>query len=276
MSKRLICVDASLLDIAETIERMIIEEGAKPAFPVNISVNSIAAHYTPSSNDTSVLGEGDVVKVDMGANLDGAISDTAFTVDLSGEHGKLVEASERALEKAIETIKPGVPLKEVSAVIEDTIRSFGFKPISNLTGHKIAPNLLHAGVDLPNVRNNSTYVFKEGDIFAIEPFASTGSGFVSDVEQVEIFSLYHPKPLRARLGKKILDFVMREYGLLPFAQRWLEARFFPKLLVTAALKEMIQRKVLATYPVLKDTGNGIVSQAEVTVVVEHGGARVLT
>jgi methionyl aminopeptidase len=276
MSRKLIMVDAPVLDIAETIEEMIRNEGAKPAFPANISINSIAAHYTPDSSDKTVIEEGDIVKVDLGANVNGALSDTAYTIDLSGEYGKLVEASERALENAIATIKPGVMIKEVSEVIEKTIRSFGFKPISNLTGHKIMPGLLHAGVDVPNVKTNNRYVFKEGDIFAIEPFASTGSGFVGDMDQVEIFSLYQPKPLRCRMGKQIIDYILSNYGLLPFAQRWLEKVFSSRLSISTGLKEMIQKKVVVTYPVLKDTGNGIVSQTEHTILVENDGARVLT
>ncbi len=276
MSKKLIMVEASLLDIAETIEEMIRNEGAKPAFPANISINSIAAHYTPDSSDKTVIEEGDVVKVDIGANVNGALSDTAYTIDLSGEYGKLVEASEKALEEAIAVIKPGVMVNEVSEVIETTIRSFGFKPISNLTGHKIMPGLLHAGVDVPNVKTNNTYTFKEGDVFAIEPFASTGSGFVGDMDQVEIFSLYQPKPLRCRMGKVMIDYILSHYALLPFAQRWLDKSFPSRLSVSTALKEMIQKKVVITYPVLKDTGHGIVSQAEHTILVEKDGARVLT
>ncbi|MBI5046643.1 M24 family metallopeptidase [Candidatus Micrarchaeota archaeon] len=103
-SKRLIMVGESLLDIAETVEQMIIKEGAKPAFPVNISLNEIAAHYTPELECSIILGEKDVVKVDMGVEVNEALSDTAYTVDLGSGSENLVKSSEEALEKAIAAI----------------------------------------------------------------------------------------------------------------------------------------------------------------------------
>ncbi len=275
-SKKLIMVEEPIIEIVETIESMIIDAGLKPAFPTNISINQVAAHYTSSSRDTRVIGENDVVKVDLGASLNGAIADTAYTIDLSGKYGKLVEASEKALENAIAHAKPGVEVGKLGQIIEETITSYGFKPISNLTGHKIKRGVLHAGVEIPNIKKTNTYKLKEGDIFAIEPFATTGSGTVTELDEVEIFSLYMPKPLHARKSKEIIKYVLDYSGLLPFAQRWLDKKFRSRLLVSAALKEMIQKQVVITYPVLKDTGNGIVSQAEHTVYIDKDGAKVLT
>ncbi len=267
-SRKLIMVDESLLDIAETVEQMILEEGAKPAFPLNISVNEEAAHFSPESGCERTLGESDVVKVDIGVSVDGALTDTAYTTDLSGRYGKLVEASEMALEAAIKLMVPGTKISEISATIEETIKSYGFLPISNLTGHMIQKGLLHAGVEVPNVRSSVPYSLKEGDVFAIEPFASTGSGFVQDTDQVEIFSLINPKPLRLPQARKIQEFIMREYRALPFAQRWLDAKH-SRIMVNSALKEMISQKIAAAYPVLKDSGDGLVSQAEHTILVEE-------
>ncbi len=267
-SKKLIMVEESLLDIAETTEQMIREEGAKCAFPPNISVNEQAAHFTPETGCKRVLGENDVVKVDLGVSLNDALTDTAYTMDLSGKYGKLVEASEKALEEAIGLMVPGTKIPEISSKIEETIKSFGFLPISNLTGHMIRKGLLHTGVEVPNVRTSVPYTLEQGDIFAIEPFASTGSGFVQDTDQIEIFSLINPKPLRMPQARKIQEFIMEEYRLLPFAQRWLDAGH-SRLMVNSALKEMIAQKIVISYPVLKDSGDGIVSQAEHTILVEE-------
>ncbi|MFA5076954.1 MAG: type II methionyl aminopeptidase [Candidatus Micrarchaeia archaeon] len=268
-SKSLIMVDESLLDIAETIEQMIAGEGAKCAFPATISVNEKAAHFSPETNCDLLLTENDVVKVDLGASLNDALTDTAYTVDLSNNQTKLVGASEKALAEAIKLMVPGTHVSDVSAAIEDTIKSFGFHPISNLSGHMIRKGILHAGVDIPAVRNSSPYVLEEGDIFAIEPFASTGSGFVQDTDQVEIFSLINPKPLRLPQARKIQEYIMRERVLLPFAQRWLDSAGFSRLMVGTALKEMIAQRILVSYPVLKDSGDGLVSQAEHTILVSE-------
>lgn len=265
-SKKLIIVEESLLDIAETIEQMIRDEGANCAFPVNISLNEKAAHFTPETDCELLLSENDVVKIDLGAEVNNALSDTAYTIDLSGKLGKLIEASEKALAKAITMMTPGTKVSEVSGAIEDTIKAYGFVPISNLTGHMIKKGLLHAGIDIPNVRINHPYTLKDGDIFAIEPFASTGSGVVQDTDQVEIFSLINPKPLRMLQARKIEEQIMKERKLLPFAQRWLNAKN-SRLIVNSVLREMIAQKIVISYPVLKDSGNGIVSQFEHTVVV---------
>lgn len=275
-SKALIMVGESLLDIAETIEQMMVEEGARPAFPVNISINDIAAHYTPESESEASLEDKDLVKVDMGLELNGGLSDTAYTVDLGGENEKLVEASRTALEKAIASIRPGVAVGEIGELIEETIKGYGFKPISNLSGHMIKSNELHAGVEIPNVKSNDPYQLKEGEIFAVEPFATTGNGYVEDLDQVEIFSLYTPAKVRMRQSRKIVDHVIKSYGTLPFAERWIRKEFKSKLLVSASLRELLENHFIRGYPVLREISRGLVSQAEHTILVTADGCEVLT
>jgi len=275
-SKKLIMVGTSLLDIAETIEGMIAEQGCESAFPVNISINDIAAHYTPEVDSEKVLEENAVVKIDIGVSLNGAIADTAYTIDLSGENTKLVDASEKALENAISAIKPGAKIGEIGGIIEETISGYGLKPIGNLTGHKIKTGMLHAGVEIPNVKSNDPYEFKAGEIFAVEPFATTGAGYVEDQEQVEIFSLYAPAAVRMRQSRKIIEYVITEYGGLPFAERWIRKKFPSRLLVSAALKELLESHFIKGYPVLREAKRGLVSQAEHTILVTEEGNEVLT
>lgn len=275
-SKSLIMVGESLLDIAETIEKMIGQEGGRPAFPVNISLNEIAAHYTPEFGATATLGEKDIVKVDMGVEVEGALSDTAYTIDLSNENEKLVSAAADALKEAVGMIKPGVTTGQVGAKIEETIKAAGFKPIANLSGHKIELNSLHAGVDIPNIKTNDPYKFVEGDIFAVEPFATTGSGFVEDLEQVEIFSVYMPANIRMRQSRKIAEYSLRNYGTTPFAERWIRKEFTSRLLVSAALKELLSGHFLRGYPVLREVDKGLVSQFEHTILVTKDGCEILT
>ena len=275
-SKRLVMVDASVLDIAETIEKMIEDEGGLPAFPVNVSINDVAAHYTPSFGSEETLKEDDLVKVDMGVEINGALSDTAYTIDLGGKNETLVKAAEDALAKAIGTIKHGVKVGEVGAVIEDTIKGYGFKPIANLSGHMIKSMELHAGVEIPNIRTNDPYELKEGDIFAVEPFSTTGQGYVEDLEQVEIFSIYMPAEVRMRQSRQIIDYAFKNYGMLPFAERWIRKEFKSKLLVSAALKELLKNHFIRGYPVLREVSRGLVAQAEHTVMVTADGCEVFT
>lgn len=275
-SKRLIMIGEPLLDIAETTEQMVTDEGARLAFPLNISINEIAAHYTPETECKEVLKETDLVKIDIGVEMKGAIGDTAYTIDLSEKHEAMVKASEDALQAAINMIRPGISVGEVGGAIEETITAVGFKPISNLSGHMIKTGILHSGINVPNVRTNDPYQFQVGDVFAIEPFATNGEGFVNDSEQVEIFSIYAPHPVRMRQSRKIVQWILENHGLLPFAERWVRKAFTSKMLVSVSLRELLTNGIIRGYPVLKEAGNGLVAQAEHTIVVEEKGVRVLT
>jgi len=265
-----------LLDIAEGVEAEIRAKGAKVAFPANISLNEQAAHYTPEHKCEKVFGEKDIVKLDVGVHVNGFIGDTALTVDLSGENGKLLEASEAGLAAAIAGMKPGVKVGEIGALVEQEIKKFGFKPIENLTGHKLEQFELHAGTEIPNIKTASSHTLQEGDVFAVEPFATNGAGRVSDGSQVEIFMLIEKRPVRLRESRRLMNYADEKFQGLPFAERWLYADFTSKLLLGSALKELMAFGVLHPYPVLSDAGKGLVSQAEKTVVIEKDGARVLT
>ena len=273
---KLVLPGESYFDIAESLEKMIGDAGGKPGFPANISINEIAAHFTPEADNEVLIGETDLVKIDIGAQIDGCIGDMAVTVDLSDEQGKLCEASQAALDAAVAFIKPGVAVGDIGAAIEKEITSRGFKPIENLTGHKIEPYLLHAGVDIPNIAGTGGYVVQEGDIFAIEPFASTGSGHVADTAQVEIFALQATPRLRMKYSRELLEHIVKNYFSLPFAERWLRGVFKSRLTLATALRELLNSGALHPYPVLRDTGKGMVSQSEHTVIVEHDSARVTT
>jgi methionine aminopeptidase len=149
-SRKLVKPGAKLLDIAEAVESKIFEKGGRLAFPVNVCVNEVTAHYTPKFNDTAVLTENDVVSVDLGVHVDGFIADMAYTVDLTGEYSKLLEVNELALEKSIEVVRPGASVSEIGEIVQSTITSAGYKPIENLTGHEVKQYDLPAGLWSPS------------------------------------------------------------------------------------------------------------------------------
>jgi len=262
---------AKLFDIATAIEAEVAKEGGKNAFPVNISINGTAAHYTPCMGDESVVGEKDVVKIDFGVHVEGCIIDQAFTVDFGGEHGKLVEAADAALADGLAVMKAGVSVKEVGAAIQNAITSRGFKPIENLGGHSLEPYILHAGEEIPNTARGS-YVLQEGDAFAIEPFATTGAGRVDEGTYCEIHSLVNPKPVRLPQSRRVLEHILEEYRTLPFAKRWL-AEMLSTSSIELVVNDLVRQGILHSYGVLKEVNNGFVAQSEVTVIVEKGGVK---
>jgi methionyl aminopeptidase len=272
--RRMIRPGETLLNIAETVEEMIKQKGAKPAFPCNVSVNQIAAHYSPPAGDESRVKEDDLVKVDIGAHLEGYIADTAFTVAV-GKGVELVQAAERVLEEAIKTIKAGIDVGEIGRAVEETATAAGFKPIRNLTGHSLARWALHAGLTIPNVRETTGQELKAGDVVALEPFITDGAGFVEDQPQVYIFRYLQDRPVRLRITREMLRDIKRLYGNLPFAERWL-AKGRSKLRLELTLRELVSVGALYPYHVLKERGDGRVAQAEHTVIVTEQGCEVIT
>ncbi|ADP77858.1 methionine aminopeptidase, type II [Methanothermus fervidus DSM 2088] len=280
--------EMKILDLAEFIENEIEKMGAKPAFPCNISVNEITAHYSPPCNDDRKILPGDLVKIDIGVHVDGFIGDTATTVlvegyedlknyndELAEKNKKMIEAAESALENAINTIRDGVEIGKIGEVIENTINKFGFKPISNLTGHSIDRWVLHSGLSIPNVKGQNSHKLREGDVVAIEPFATDGVGYVVDKPETYIFRFLRDRPVRDPYALRVLRHVKKEYRTLPFAERWLEKKLGSKGL-KHALKVLIRPRIIYPYHVLKEKSDSWVSQAEHTVLVEKDACVVLT
>ncbi len=268
----LIKPDVKAIDVTKAIEEKIISLGGKFAFPVNISINEVAAHYTPKENDELVFKKGDVVKLDIGVHVDGYIADTAITVDL-GENKELVKASEEALKAAIETIRPGIEVWEIGKVVEETIKSFGFVPIANLTGHSLDKFELHSGKTIPNVDNKLKTKIEEGDAIAIEPFATTGNGYVIDSAPSEIYSLIDVKPVRSPIERKVIEYVVEEYKMLPFCKKWVVNKFGAGS--AFAIRNLVRQEVLHNYPILREEARGLVSQREKTILV-LGGENIIT
>jgi methionyl aminopeptidase len=261
-------VGNTLLQIAEFVENRTIELGGKPAFPCNISRNQEAAHATPKMGDTDVFGK-DMVKLDLGVHVDGYIADSAVTVDLSG-NSDIKKAAEEALAAAIDLAKPGISTGELGAAIEKSIRSYGLNPIMNLTGHGLSQYEAHDDPSVPNRHMEGGVILKEGDVLAIEPFATNGVGAVHDGNWSEIYSLMRKKPVRLPAVRNVLKQV-EEYRELPFAKRWLKS---DKL--DFALLQLEKAGILHSYPVLLESAGGLVAQAEHTIIITQDGCEVTT
>jgi len=263
-----------VLSIAESIENRIRQEGAMPAFPACVCINDVAAHYTPTHDDPLVLRRGQVVKIDLGSHVDGYIADTARTVEVGTNNWtNLIRASEAALETAIEVIRPNIPTRMIGAAVERTIDSFGFRPVVNLTGHSIERFNLHAGKSIPNVGDRSSDVIAEGDIVAMEPFASTGAGKVDGGRPANIYRLLRSKELKHEPSNRMLKFIDETFKGLPFSERWCY-RFDER--APAILRKLQRTGLVMAYKQLVDIKGGMVSQAEHTVLVTSEGGKPTT
>jgi methionyl aminopeptidase len=264
-SKSLVKPGARLLDIAEQIEDRIKTLGAVPAFPVNLSLNEIAAHYTPIANDPTVL-EDEVVKVDIGVSYNGAIGDTAYTMDLSGRYSDLVKASDEALKSAIKAATLGARIGDIGKVIQETIQSHGFAPIRNLSGHGLGLYSVHQPPTIPNFAAADSTILTKGQIIAIEPFATTGLGLIKESSNPMIYSQVGDRQVRSPFARDVLKSI-QAYRRLPFATRWLSHHGEGRLKL--ALRELMQAQVLREYPPLPEAAKGMVSQAEHSLIIDE-------
>jgi len=267
---------AVVRDILDEVEQFILDNGGGIAFPAQISINEVAAHSCPREDDDTALKAGDVVKLDVGAHVDGYVGDNAVTVNLAPEDGtkeKLVEASKAARDAAIRLVKAGVTPDELGRAIEAEITARGFQPIVNLSGHGLDRYVIHTVPSIPNYPNNDTRPLRAGMVIAIEPFVTTGKGKIFSSSHPTLFALVALRPVRSPTTRQVLERI-KTYQGLPFTTRWLTKEFGTKALL--ALKELERIGALHAYPPLPEEARGLVSQSEHTLLVEEDGCRILT
>ncbi|MDP6293265.1 MAG: type II methionyl aminopeptidase [Candidatus Woesearchaeota archaeon] len=267
--KNLVKSGSKVVEVCDKIEAKIASLGGQPAFPVQVSLNHIAAHSCPDLNDEATFTD-QLVKLDLGVAVNGMIGDNAVSIDLSGNHADLIKAAEEARDKALDLVKEkgeNVTLAEIGRTIETTIHSYNFKPIRNLSGHGLGENLIHTPPTIPNHDTGEDVKLGKG-VFAIEPFSTTGAGLVAEGEhEANIFSLVAPKPIRSVFARQILQHIEKEYSTLPFTTRWLMAKFGEGK-TKLGLKELRQVGAIHAYPPLFERGKGVVAQAEHTILID--------
>ena len=264
-----------LLDIANAVEQKIRDDGAVPGFPANLSLNTTAAHYTPHCNDETRLTKEHILKVDIGACFNGAIGDTAVTVDLSGNYEKLVESSAKALQNVCTLLTPETKLGEIGKTIQETIEGFGFKPVFNLSGHGIAAYEIHTAPSFPNYNNHNQQKLHVDQTFAVEPFATDGAGKIKEGTDPNIFEAVENKPIRDNMARQVMAEINKFKGL-PFAKRMLVSEKLPLSKVDFGLRLLKQNGNIIAHAPLVEVAGGIVTQAEHTFIVEEDQVVCLT
>jgi len=270
-------IGSTLAEICEYVESEIIKRGAKCAFPVNTSVNEVAAHYTAEPNDSKTVSDTDLVKIDLGAQINGYIADTAVTVNYDPQYDSLVQTAENALQSAMSMIKVGVKSKDVGRKIQNTIMDMGFKPIANLSGHSLDQYTIHAGKTVPNMWSIGSFDFSEDVAYACEPFvtAKNGLGFVRNGKIKNIFALSSRKRTKDDEADKLLEFIWDNFNMLPFALRWIVKEWEEKE-ARRLLDILIKKKVVKAYAILVEASGKTVAQAEHTFIPTQTGVTVTT
>ena len=254
-------VGSTVFEICEEVENEIKKRGAKCAFPVNTSINEVAAHYTAEPNDELTISDTDLVKIDLGAQINGYIADTAVTVCYDSQFDMLVQTAEDALNDAMSMMK--------------RIKQMGFLPIANLSGHSLEQYTIHAGKSVPNIWSIGSFRFSE-EAFACEPFVTTGDGlgFVHEGKIKNIFSLSTRKKTKNKEADRLLDYIWDNFNTLPFALRWIKE--WDENEARELLTILIKKKAVHAYPILVEGNNQRVAQAEHTFIPNENGVTITT
>jgi methionyl aminopeptidase len=264
-----------LIDVAEAVDAKIVELGGEAAFPVNLSLNEVAAHFTPEPGDDKVA-EG-ILKVDLGVAVDGFIADTAFSVDLTedGEFKEMIELNEKILADVTEIVKTGVVVKDVGDRVQETLEKWNgdndskFAVIKSLSGHALGKDKIHAGLTISNYRNEN--VTELSGAFAIEPFVTSGVGDIYEGPTGGIYVLQGEGNVRDRDGREVLKFVKEKFRGRPFCVRFLIREFDMSVnKLKLILGGMVKQGILHEYPMLIEKSKAPVSQAENTFVIRDG------
>lgn len=272
--KSLIQKGASYHETLRKITSKILELGAIPAFPPQIALNEVAAHFLLQPDEDLIFSD-EVIKLDVGVCYEGAIGDCAVTVDLSGRYQKLIEAVEEALLKAEQSIRVGQSVSEIGKIIDTTILSYGFQSIKNLCGHGLGSYQVHTSPLIPNYDNHSKVMIRPGMTFAIEPFATDGEGFIYEAGAPAIFSFVALHPVRSDLARLLIEKI-RTFKGLPFSIHNLMDGDVNLAQARKGLAELLKAGVIIGYPSLIEERSGVVAQAENSVLVDEEGQVFIT
>src|SRR6185503_3351132 len=271
-------VGSTLLEVCDTVESQSKDRNGAPAFPVNVSLNEIAAHYTAQPNDSTMVNEGDVLKIDIGVHIDGYIADTAVTVCYNPKYEALVRAAESALGEAVRMARTNTKASDIGKAIEATITKFGFRPIQNLSGHSLQQYTVHAGKSIPNIwTRGSSFSLIANEAYAIEPFVTTrdGQGVVYEGNVRNIFGISSRKPVKDSEADEMLGVLWSRYKTLPFALRWLLDKYDEKD-AKRLIEVLVKKKNVHAYPILVEGQGKTVVQAEHTLIPSESGTTVIT
>lgn len=235
-------------------------------FPVGISINDVAAHFTPSLENNPIISGDDVVKIDYGVHINGCISDGAFSWCPSNKYNELINISKEATEVGIKNSGPDAILGSIGKEIQEVIESceieidnkvLQISSIRDLCGHQIKPYIIHAGKAVPNIGLPYFERMLEDEIYAIETFPTTGNGSTYNDDECNHFMIEN-NFLKAKQIEGIYD----ERTTLPFCPRWFNFK-------------IPNNKYITKYPVIKTSDKGIVAQYEKTIFIKNNGIEVI-
>ena len=301
--KNIIKPNISLIDLANNIENKIkdltnyksnIPLNSGIAFPTGLSINNCVAHWTPKINNTRILLENDVIKIDYGIHINGSIIDSAFTHTFNSKYNTLLESSRTSTDIAIKLCRPDMLLAEIGREIEENMRSYeieldneiyNIKPVKSLCGHLINKYEIHGDKIIPNIYlKNYNKKITSNEFYAVETFATTGTGETyEDIDDCSHYMINYTNNFKKcdipNNSQNMYKFIIKYFNTLAFCDRWIIGKSLKKnknneiledTNLNKYLNNLHKTKILNLYPPIYDTDRKSYSaQFEETIYVDE-------
>jgi len=291
---------AKILELCEEGDKLLSEETVKVfkkekemkkgiAFPTCISVNNCICHFSPLKSDSEVLlQDGDLVKIDLGAHIDGfiAVAAHSFVVGASadnkvtGRKADAILAAHNAAEAALRMVKPALNNVDASGGIQLVAEDFKCKPVEGMLSHQLRRHVIDGEkviIQNPNEdqrKNTDKVEFDVHEVYAIDILISTGEG--KGREQEARTTVYKRKDvsynLKMKTSRTFFSEVDKKYDFMPFTLRGFEDEKKAKLGVV----ECVKHGLVDPFTVLFDKAGEFVAQFKFTVLLMPNGPMKIT
>merc|ERR1712170_252978 len=290
---------ASVRDLCILGDQRLMEETSKAfkkdkkitkgiAFPCCISVNNTICHFSPLNSEPDVvLADGDVVKIDMGAHIDGFIAVIAHTVIVSDGKSKItgrkadaVLAAHLCAEAALRLVKPGNETYVVTDTVQKIAESFECKPVEGMLSHQLNQNVIDGEktiIQNPNEaqrKEHDKFDFELHEVYAIDVLISTGEGHGREKDaKVSIYKKTDETyMLKMKNSREFFSAVNKKHGSMPFNLRSFESETKAKMGVV----ECVTHKLVVPFQVLYEKEGEHVAQFKFTVLLMPNGPHKIT
>lgn len=292
--------DVKVLDICEMGDQLLLEKTLKVfkkekemkkgiAFPTCLSVNNCICHMSPLKSDPEILmKDGDLVKIDLGAHVDGyaAVLAHSFVVGatkdnkVTGRKADVITAAHLASEAAMRMVKPGNENMKVTEAVQKVAESFKCKPIEGMLSHQLKQHIIDgekAIIQNPTEAQRKEHErceFDVHEVYAVDVLVSSGEG--KGREQDAKTTVYKRKDtiynLKMKASRQFFSEVEKKFSTMPFTIRALEEEKKAKMGVV----ECVKHGLVEPFNVLWERDGEFVAQFKYTLLLMPNGPMRIT
>lgn len=259
------------------------------AFPTCLSVNNCICHFSPSRNDPDYqLKAGDVVKIDLGAHIDGFIAVAAHSLVVgakpdkkgTGRAADVVLAAYHASQAALRLLKDGTSNYAVTEAVQKIASEYKCKPIEGMLSHQLkqfkidGEKTIIQNPTIAQKKEHEKCEFEKYEVYAMDVLVSTGEGLGKELDtKVSIYKKTEENYLlKLKASRAFYAEVKKKYGPMPFNLRNFEEEAKAKM----GVHECVTHKLVEPFQVLYEKHNEIVAQFKNTVLILPNGLTVVT